>query len=159
MVRGVGHATTSCIGRRWLVLPERGRIPVSANIARWGHTEGRDRRCRGNNWFVPYKTINSRAKERPHPATFPVQLAENCLRLHGVDDESLVMDPFVGIGSAARAAVNCGVQRFVGIDIDKVYLDTAINEAAAMLDGRVISGRIRKGVYDGRVKERERHAI
>ncbi len=46
-----------------------------SNIARWGHTEGRDLRCRGNTWFVPYETIQRRAKERPHPATFPVQLA------------------------------------------------------------------------------------
>ena len=42
-----------------------------SNIARWGHTGGRDRRCRGNTWFVPYETIQRRAKERPHPATFP----------------------------------------------------------------------------------------
>jgi site-specific DNA-methyltransferase (adenine-specific) len=36
-----------------------------SNIARWGHTEGRDKRCRGNNWFVPYETIMSRDLTRP----------------------------------------------------------------------------------------------
>src|SRR5215467_9880749 len=46
------------------------------NIARWSHADGHDLRCRGNTWFVPYVTIQSRDKERPHPATFPVQLAE-----------------------------------------------------------------------------------
>ena len=35
-----------------------------SNIARWGHTRGKDRRCRGNTWFVPYETIQRRAKER-----------------------------------------------------------------------------------------------
>ena len=55
-----------------------------SNIARWSHTSGRDRRCRGNTWFIPYETIQSRAKERPHPATFPVELAEWCIKLHGV---------------------------------------------------------------------------
>jgi site-specific DNA-methyltransferase (adenine-specific) len=53
-----------------------------SNIARWSHTRGSDLRCRGNTWFIPYETIQSRAKERPHPATFPVQLAEgasNCM--------------------------------------------------------------------------------
>ena len=45
-----------------------------SNIARWSHTSGRDRRCRGNTWFIPYETIQSRQKERPHPATFPVEL-------------------------------------------------------------------------------------
>ena len=33
-----------------------------SNIARWSHTSGRDRRCRGNTWFIPYETIQSRAK-------------------------------------------------------------------------------------------------
>jgi len=52
-------------------------VPYSdkSNIARWRHTVGRDRRCRGNTWFVPYQTIQNRSRERPHPATFPVQLA------------------------------------------------------------------------------------
>ena len=43
-----------------------------SNISRWRHTRGSDLRCRGNTWFVPYETIQSRTKERPHPATFPV---------------------------------------------------------------------------------------
>src|SRR5262249_47144543 len=42
-----------------------------SNIPRWAHTHGIDLRCRGNTWFVPYATIQSRDKERPHPATFP----------------------------------------------------------------------------------------
>ena len=55
-----------------------------SNIARWSHTRGSDLRCRGNTWFIPYETIQSREKERPHPATFPVQLAQWCVKLHGV---------------------------------------------------------------------------
>ena len=51
-----------------------------SNIARWRHTQGDDLRCRGNTWFVPYETIQRREKERPHPATFPVQLAEWCIK-------------------------------------------------------------------------------
>ena len=31
-----------------------------SNIARWRHTQGDDLRCRGNTWFVPYETIQSR---------------------------------------------------------------------------------------------------
>jgi site-specific DNA-methyltransferase (adenine-specific) len=30
------------------------------NIARWSHTRGSDLRCRGNTWFIPYETIQSR---------------------------------------------------------------------------------------------------
>jgi site-specific DNA-methyltransferase (adenine-specific) len=96
-----------------------------SNIARWSHTKGEDVRCRGNTWFIPYQTIQSRKKERPHPATFPVQLAEWCIRLHGKDKVKTMLDPFLGIGNSAVAAKNCGVKTFTGFEIDKEYLTEA----------------------------------
>lgn len=92
------------------------------NIARWRHTHGDDVRCRGNTWFVPYKTIQSREAERPHPATFPVQLAEWCIKLHGVSRIETMLDPFLGIGNSAMAAQRCGVKNFIGFEIDETYL-------------------------------------
>ena len=81
-----------------------------SNIARWSHTGGSDRRCRGNTWFIPYETIQRREKDRPHPATFPVELATNCIRLHGLRDDLVMLDPFLGIGNSALAAqrLRCG---------------------------------------------------
>ncbi len=96
-----------------------------SNIARWGHTNGKDKRCRGNNWFVPYKTIRSREQQRPHPATFPVELAEQCIKLHGCHPGLVVMDPFLGIGHSAMAAKKCEISRFIGFEIDKQYLAEA----------------------------------
>ena len=96
-----------------------------SNIARWAHTSGNDKRCRGNTWFVPYKTIRDRVNQRPHPATFPVALAEMCIKLHGRPEEMTMLDPFVGIGHAALAAKGCGVKRFIGFDIDAEYLAVA----------------------------------
>jgi site-specific DNA-methyltransferase (adenine-specific) len=97
-----------------------------SNIARWGHTDGKDKRCRGNNWFVPYKTIMSRKGERPHPATFPIELAENCIKLHGTHPgQTTMLDPFLGIGHAAEAAKKQGVARFIGFEIDEQYLSVA----------------------------------
>jgi site-specific DNA-methyltransferase (adenine-specific) len=96
-----------------------------SNIARWSHTGGRDSRCRGNTWFIPYQTIQSRAKERPHPATFPVGLAQNCIKLHGVARVKIMLDPFLGIGNSAVAAQKCGVKKFIGFEIDKTYLAEA----------------------------------
>lgn len=93
-----------------------------SNITRWKHTDGRDWRCRGNNWFIPRETIRSR---RPHPATFPVQLAEWCIKLHGRNEEITVLDPFVGTGASAVAAQNCGVEKFIGIELDEEYLKAA----------------------------------
>ena len=96
-----------------------------SNIARWSHTAGRDRRCRGNTWFVPYETIQRRAKERPHPATFPVQLAVNCIQLHGLTRAQRMLDPFLGIGNSALAAQQCRLTSFVGFEIDDEYLAEA----------------------------------
>jgi site-specific DNA-methyltransferase (adenine-specific) len=96
-----------------------------SNIKRWGHTNGHDKRCRGNNWFVPYKTIRNREEQRPHPATFPVELAEQCIKLHGCGSGLVVMDPFLGIGHSAVAAKKCGVARFIGFEIDGEYLAEA----------------------------------
>jgi site-specific DNA-methyltransferase (adenine-specific) len=95
-----------------------------SNVARW-RSAAANRRCRGNAWFLPYETINSREKDRPHPATFPVRLPEYCLRLHGVSRAGLVLDPFMGLGSTAVACAGLGLD-FVGIELDHEYLDEAI---------------------------------
>ncbi len=93
-----------------------------SNIKRWGHTGGQDRRCRGNNWFIPYQTIRDRDSQRPHPATFPVELAERCIAITGLEPASMtMMDPFLGIGHAGEAARNQGVHRFIGFEIDEDY--------------------------------------
>lgn len=116
-----------------------------SNIARWKHTRGTtgdgdgateaaagpglDRRCRGNTWFIPYETIQSRDRDRPHPATFPAALARRCLQLHGVSGErasgAVILDPFLGIGNSALAARECGAGRFLGFEIDAGYLAIA----------------------------------
>ena len=96
-----------------------------SNIARWGHTGRADLRCRGNTWFIPYDTIVSRDKERPHPATFPVELAELCVHIHGKGPASRMLDPFLGIGSAALAAHKLGIAEFTGIELDGHYLAVA----------------------------------
>ncbi len=94
-----------------------------SNIGRWKSAKT-DLHCRGNTWFVPYQTIQNREKERPPPSSFPVQLPEMCMRLHGLSRTRLAMDPFVGLGSSALAAYRLAVP-FVGFDIDRSYLSEA----------------------------------
>lgn len=79
-----------------------------------------DRRCRGNTWFVPYKTIKSRDKQRPHPATFPAKIPQMCVQLHGVERAGLVLDPFMGIGHTAAACAQLGVN-CVGFELETDY--------------------------------------
>ena len=95
-----------------------------SNIARWnGAADGV--RCRGNTWFIPYETIQRRDRDRPHPATFPSRLADQCLRLHGVSRIDTVMDPFTGLGSTAVACARYDMN-FIGCDIDETYLAEAV---------------------------------
>ncbi len=93
------------------------------NVGRWQSAK-EDLRCRGNTWFIPYETIRSREEQRPHPATFPVKLAEMCIRLHGISNTRLILDPFMGIGQSAVAARRLGID-FVGFEIDPIYFAEA----------------------------------
>ena len=95
-----------------------------SNVGRW-RAAADGVRCRGNTWFIPYETIQRRDRDRPHPATFPSQLPEQCLRLHGLKKIDTVMDPFTGIGSTAVACARLGVS-FVGCEIDETYLNEAV---------------------------------
>jgi site-specific DNA-methyltransferase (adenine-specific) len=94
-----------------------------SNIKRWAKA-GQDRRCRGNTWFVPYDTIQSRDRDRPHPASFPPKIPEQCVRLHGLARAGVVLDPFLGLGSTGVAAVKLGLD-FVGVELDPHYLKEA----------------------------------
>ena len=99
-----------------------------SNVTRW--KAGRaDLRCRGNTWFLPYETIQSRDRDRPHPASFPVGLPERCVRLHGLDRCRLVLDPFSGIGTTAVACLRLGVD-FVGYEIDDDYRRVTLERLA-----------------------------
>lgn len=94
-----------------------------SNVRRWGHTGGADVRCRGNTWYVPYRTIQRRSKDRPHPATFPPELAYLAFKIAGVNQESTVMDIFLGLGNAGIAASMIPVKKFIGIDIESYYIE------------------------------------
>jgi site-specific DNA-methyltransferase (adenine-specific) len=99
------------------------RYQDQSNIARWAGAGG-GKRCRGNTWFIPYDTIQNRDRDRPHPASFPVKVPEQCLRLHGLARAGTVLDPFLGLGSTGVAAVSLGLD-FVGIELDELYLKEA----------------------------------
>lgn len=66
-----------------------------------------------------------------HPAPYPVELAQRLIRLFSFAGDT-VLDPFVGTGSTALAALAAG-RNSIGIDIEPAYLEMAarrLREAA-----------------------------
>jgi site-specific DNA-methyltransferase (adenine-specific) len=127
-----------------------------SNVARWRNA-AQGVRCRGNTWFIPYETIQRRDRDRPHPATFPAQLPEQCLRLHGLERVRTAMDPFAGLGATAVACARLGIADFIGADIDEVYLAEAagrMQEAAAPRSPRALPARGEARMAKSTVRER-----
>lgn len=90
------------------------------NIGRW-KSATHDKRDRGNVWFIPYPTIQ---EGRPHPAVFPEKLPYLCIKMHGIKQDMVVYDPFMGIGTTALACMKLGVD-YLGTEIDTEYLKVA----------------------------------
>lgn len=63
-----------------------------------------------------------------HPAPYPVQLAERCIRLSTWPGET-VLDPFMGSGTTLRAAKNLG-RKSIGIDVSERYCEIAAKRLA-----------------------------
>ena len=75
-------------------------------------------------WF-----INSVRANDDHEAKFPLQLADRVIRLFS-EPGSLVLDPFVGSGTTAIAAMLNG-RRYIGIDKQPIYVALAKRNIAA----------------------------
>jgi site-specific DNA-methyltransferase (adenine-specific) len=70
-------------------------------------------------WSIPPES----ARRVGHPAPFPVELPEQLIRLYTFKDD-LVLDPFMGSGSALVAAARLG-RRYAGYDLDAAYVEIA----------------------------------
>jgi hypothetical protein len=45
--------------------------------------------------------------------------------IHGARRDLVVLDPFLGIGSSALASLECGVENFIGFDLEEEYVRIA----------------------------------
>ena len=76
------------------------------------------------------------ARKIGHPAPFPVELPSRLIQLYTFEGD-VVLDPFVGSGQTAIAALRAG-RRYVGYDTDESYVQLAerrIAAAAAAMGG------------------------
>ena len=87
-----------------------------------------DKRCKGNTWFIPYETIWNKKQKGYHPATFPEELVEHCIKISNVKDGT-ILDPFIGSGTTVRTAkkMTDSIDEYnlsgIGFDIDETYID------------------------------------
>lgn len=63
--------------------------------------------------------------KNPHPAAFPIPLIERCI---GSTEAQIILDPFMGSGTTALAAINLR-RNYIGVDISPEY--------CAMADERI----------------------
>jgi len=73
-------------------------------------------------WRDVVKTTEERATK--HPALFPQELVERLIRLYLRDSGSVVLDPFMGIGSTMLASMNQGMKG-IGFDLNEDYCKIA----------------------------------
>jgi len=76
-------------------------------------------------WELPTES----AQRVGHPAPFPVELPQRFIELYTFAGE-LVLDPFMGSGSTAVAALRTG-RHFIGYDTDREYAAVARARVAA----------------------------
>ena len=89
-------------------------------------------------WSIPSES----AQRVGHPAPFPVELPEQLIRLYTFEND-LVLDPFMGSGSALVAAARHG-RRYVGYDLDAGYVEIARRRVAAALEPSDDDGELRR---------------
>lgn len=103
------------------------------NLKRWEHdsycgSPQLDVRCRGNVWYIPYQTTKNKKK---NSVAFPLKLPEYCIKLHGYDENTVVLDPFLGCGTTLVACDLLNVNG-IGIEIDEEYCKLSIDNLSSM---------------------------
>lgn len=99
----------------------------------------------GDVWVIPNVKANHREKTI-HPCQFPIALIER-LVLALTEPSSLVVDPYIGVGTSAVAAVMHG-RRAAGSDTMPEYLDIARQRVAQAIAGTVPHRPLGMPVYD-----------
>lgn len=93
-----------------------------SNLSRW--KDKKDKRDRGNAWFLPYENKQGAFIPIKHPAEFPEKLPYLCIKVTGIKNDTLVYDPFMGLGATALACIRLGVN-YIGTEIDEAYTSIA----------------------------------
>ncbi|MFA5349124.1 MAG: transcriptional repressor LexA [Candidatus Paceibacterota bacterium] len=77
-------------------------------------------KCRGTIWDYTTCGDGTRLKHQ-HPATFPDRIPSDLIKCF-CPPKGVVLDPFIGSGTTALAAIELG-KKYIGIDISQEYCD------------------------------------
>ena len=99
-------------------------------------------------WSIPPES----ARRVGHPAPFPVELPEQLIRLYTFKND-LVLDPFMGSGSALVAAARLG-RRYAGYDLDESYVETSRQRVAEALQRSAEEDPAGGAVVDGKAAQK-----
>jgi site-specific DNA-methyltransferase (adenine-specific) len=84
--------------------------------------------------FFFVKKANKQEKENnTHPTVKPLELCEHLIKLFTKEDD-LVLDPFMGSGTSAVAAINTS-RYYCGCDINKDYIEISNKRVSQFRDG------------------------
>ena len=114
-----------CINRKAVGVPYKWKCNMKNR--KTGKVTKEDKRCKGNSWFIPYTTVQSKKEKGYHPATFPEKLVEHCIKLSDLKT-GCVLDPFIGSGTTLRVAKKLSEENdeynlsAIGIDVDEKYI-------------------------------------
>jgi site-specific DNA-methyltransferase (adenine-specific) len=76
-------------------------------------------------WTIGVWDFNAEKTKIGHPAPFPVDLPERCIKLFSYADD-VILDPFVGSGTTLIACLRTG-RAGIGVEIDEKYCEVAKN--------------------------------
>jgi site-specific DNA-methyltransferase (adenine-specific) len=76
-------------------------------------------------WSIPTPSPEEKTFGK-HPTQKPLALLKRILLSSTIDD-SLILDPFNGGGTTGVAAKIIGNRKYIGIDIEKEYIELTIN--------------------------------
>ncbi|MFB3916482.1 MAG: site-specific DNA-methyltransferase [Terriglobales bacterium] len=98
----------------------------------------------GDLWIIP-NVKHNHVEKTVHPCQFPIELVER-LVLSLTNPDDLVVDPYLGVGSAACAAILHG-RRAAGAEIVPEYLEIARKRIEAAFERRLPRRPIERPVY------------
>ncbi len=96
-------------------------------------------------WEIP-NVKNNHVEKTIHPCQFPIELIERLI-LSMTNENDLVFDPFLGVGTTVAAAVKNN-RRGMGCEIVKDYYDVAIERTLLAIEGSLKTRPMNKPIYD-----------